>query len=137
MDIVEKYELFSRIGYISAIVFLLISVILFFALKVTKVFGYLTGITRRKAISEIRKKNENDENDFITAKINGVRNKRRYNAKIGNVDITSKIVTAEFSSMNYGGADENETILLTQNRNENKEFTIIKDITFIHTNVSI
>lgn len=137
MDIVEKYELFSRIGNISAIVFLLISVILFFALKVTKVFGYLTGITRRKAISEIRKKNENDENDFITAKINGVRNKRRDNVKIGNVDITSKIVKAEFSSMNYGDADENETILLTQNRNENKEFTIIKDITFIHTNVSI
>ena len=136
MDIVEKYELFSRIGYISAIVFLLISVILFFALKVTKVFGYLTGITRRKAISEIRKKNENDENDFITAKINGVRN-RRGNVKIGNVDITGKIATAEFSSMNYDGADENETILLTQNRNENKEFTIIKDITFIHTNVSI
>lgn len=48
MDIVEKYELFSNIGYISAIIFFIVTVILFFALKIVNVFGYLTGITRKK-----------------------------------------------------------------------------------------
>lgn len=133
MGIVEKYELFSKIGYISAIIFLLIAIILFFVLKITRVFGYLTGITRRKAISKIKKKNENDENDFITDKINGVGNRRRYTAKIGNVDITSKIVTVQL----HNAYESSETTLLEQNHNISEKFKIIKDITYIHTNINL
>lgn len=125
MDIVEKYELISKIGYASAIIFLIVAVILFFLFRITKVFGYLTGITRKKAIRNIRIKNEKEANDVITEKIsleNPIRQSR------SNMTDTSKITTVEL-----GG--ETETVLLNQDGAE--LFWIVKDITFIHTNVRI
>ena len=41
-------------GLILAIIFLILSVILFFVLDVPKAFGVVTGKTQRKAIEEIR-----------------------------------------------------------------------------------
>lgn len=127
MDIVEKYELFSNIGYISAIIFFIVTVILFFALKIVNVFGYLTGITRKKAISKIKMKNENSDNNgnnFITDKINS--------SNINNRKYTSEIENDETYMLN-----NNETTLLDSNQRINVKFEIIKDITFIHTNVNI
>lgn len=156
MDIVEKYELFSNIGYISAIIFLIIAVVLFFVLKIVKVFGYLTGITRKKAISQIKRKNENNENrekNYTTDQMNaGIGKKRRSISKISNVDITSKLVTADLSSLDEDETaimvnersnnettvlNDTETTLLAEYQSINETFKIIKDITFIHTNVNI
>ena len=55
------FRVFFLGGAILAAVFLVISVILFFVLKIPKVFGYLTGATRRKGVESIRQQSE--END--------------------------------------------------------------------------
>lgn len=55
------YEVFRYIyygGMFCAIAFLLVTVILFFALKIPQVIGDLTGATARRAIEDIRNKNE-------------------------------------------------------------------------------
>ena len=48
------FRVFFLGGAILAVVFLVISVILFFVLKIPRVFGYLTGATRRKGVESIR-----------------------------------------------------------------------------------
>lgn len=156
MDIVEKYELFSKIGYISAIIFLFIAVVLFFVLKITKVFGYLTGITRKKAISQIKRKNENNENienNYITDQMYVSKTKKRRSIfKISSANIANEFVTADLSSLDEDETsimvneisnnetsvlNDTETTLLSENQSINETFKIIKEITFIHTNVNI
>ena len=57
----ESIKKLSEICYILSGVFFLISIILFFALNILKVLGYLTGITEKKAIRNIRSQNEDSE----------------------------------------------------------------------------
>ncbi len=160
MSIVEKYELISKIGYISAIVFFVVTIILFFTLRIPATFGYLTGITRKKAINDIRKKNEGSGQTSDRLLPDG-RVRRSVTAKIGGVDITSKIQTSkvkqksteETTLLNSGTEEttllqsrqgetvlldngEDKTIILYSNP-ENRSFEIIKDITFVHSNVNI
>lgn len=53
----DQFNMFFIIGLVFAGLFLALSIVLFFVLKVPAVVGYLTGATERKAISEIRKGN--------------------------------------------------------------------------------
>lgn len=72
-------------------------------------------------------KNENSDNNgnnFITDKINS--------SNINNRKYTSEIENDETYMLN-----NNETTLLDSNQRINVKFEIIKDITFIHTNVNI
>ena len=53
----DQYNMVFMIGLVMAGVFLLLSVLLLFVLRIPAVIGYLSGSTERKAISEIRKGN--------------------------------------------------------------------------------
>ena len=53
----DQFNMIFIIGLVFAGLFLALSIVLFFVLKVPAVVGYLTGATERKAISEIRKGN--------------------------------------------------------------------------------
>lgn len=160
MDIVEKYELISQIGYVCAIVFFLIAIILFFALKIHNVFGYITGISRKKAIREINEQAGQDGNSSnITTDI---KRKSTRTEKINGAPITTKIPTLQINegdNSNRKVLKENETTLLyldettllfeTDKSQSNfdettilsnemaDEFIITKDIFFIHSDVII
>ena len=53
----DQYNMVFMIGLVMAGVFLLLSVLLLFVLRIPAVIGYLSGSTERKAVSEIRKGN--------------------------------------------------------------------------------
>lgn len=54
-EYMSTYNVLFYGGLVLAIIFLIITVILFFALKIPRVFGDLTGRTERKSIEAIRK----------------------------------------------------------------------------------
>lgn len=56
----DQFNMIFIIGLVFAGLFLALSIVLFFVLKVPSVLGYLTGATERKAISEIRKGSMNE-----------------------------------------------------------------------------
>ncbi len=56
MTLAEKYEIISRIGYITAGVFLLTAIVLFFVFNIKKIIFDLSGITEKHAINLIREK---------------------------------------------------------------------------------
>lgn len=60
MTLAEKYEIISRISYITAGVFLLAAVILFFVFNIKKIIFDLSGITERHAINMIREKRNSE-----------------------------------------------------------------------------
>ena len=51
----DQYNMVFMIGLVMAGVFLLLSVLLLFVLRIPAVIGYLSGSTERKAISATRK----------------------------------------------------------------------------------
>ena len=55
---VELLQILSVVAYILAVVMLVLSIILFFVLNIRKVIGNLSGSTAKKAINDIRQKNE-------------------------------------------------------------------------------
>ena len=55
---IEMLQTLSLIGYMLSGVFLIITIILFFVLKVPQLIGDVTGATARKAIEDIRRQNE-------------------------------------------------------------------------------
>lgn len=55
---IENLQLLSFILYIVSAVFFVLAIILFFALKIPKTVGSLSGSTARKAIKSIREQNQ-------------------------------------------------------------------------------
>lgn len=60
MTLAEKYEIISRMGYITAGVFLLAAIVLFFVFNIKKIIFDLSGITERHAINMIREKRNSE-----------------------------------------------------------------------------
>ena len=129
MNIVDKYRLISQIGYICAVVFLVIAVILFFTLKINRVFGYITGISRKKAIKEINEHNSytSDVSSGIITQDTG--RKLGRTSKIGGVPITSKIPTSKITQNNI----EETTVL------SNDETTLLytEETTLLNSNNNV
>lgn len=123
-----QYEVYLYIHYgaaILAVIMLLITIILFFALKIPAVIGDLSGATARKAIENIRNQNEstgekehapsavNRERGRLTDKISPSGNLlRNPSNKLGGGMRTEKISTQKLSE------DANETTVLYSGGNE-------------------
>lgn len=123
-----QYEVYLYIYYgaaILAVIMLLITIILFFALKIPAVIGDLSGATARKAIENIRNQNEstgekehspsavNRERGRLTDKISPSGNLLRNSSnKLGGGMRTEKISTQKLSE------DSNETTVLYSGGNE-------------------
>ncbi len=78
MTLAEKYEIISRMGYITAGVFLLAAIVLFFVFNIKKIIFDLSGITERHAINMIREK-RNSESGKIYSPSGQIRKSRIIN----------------------------------------------------------
>ncbi|MFQ9516006.1 MAG: hypothetical protein ACLRZ9_09285 [Eubacterium sp.] len=136
-------------------VMLVVTVILFFALNIRKVFGDLTGKRAKKEIQKIREDNEKFEDKrYKSDSVN--KNKEKITDEINQEavqrkpDVNAGIITAKIATQNLGAETEvlaqevsdetsilneniNETTVLSQNFLEAGIFEIESDITFIHT----
>lgn len=63
---VETLEILSIVGYILAGLFFILSVVLFFTMKVPKLVSDLTGHTEKKAIAAIRQQSEQREDNILS-----------------------------------------------------------------------
>lgn len=68
---VDTLNLLSLISYIAAGAFLVLTIVLFFALDIRRIIGDLSGKNARKAIEAIRRQNEAIGNQGNTAPITG------------------------------------------------------------------
>lgn len=72
----ETLQIFSIVSYILAAIMFVLAVVLFFVLRVPKLFGYITGLNARKAIANIHNQNEDDEDNLYNS--NSVLGKDKY-----------------------------------------------------------
>ena len=67
MIIAEQYQLLSEIGLFTGWIFFIISILLFFVLKIKATVGEITGFAAKKEIQSIRnKKRENNFQSLLT-----------------------------------------------------------------------
>ena len=155
----EMYRyVFLGAAALAAILFV-ISVVLFFTLRIPKVISDLTGRTARKAIETIRLQNEQSgDKSYQSSAVNLERGKltdkisrsgrlvSRDATPFGTGVITEKISTQKLSQDDSGettvlDADAGETAILNSGAGETtvldaeepKAFTIEYEITFVHT----
>lgn len=151
---------------VGAGIMLVLSVVLFFVLRIPRIIGDLTGRTAKRAIEKIRKINEqtgdkahnssavNLERGSVTDKIsNSGRLIRRSGPKYGTGMITEKIPTQNLSAASEG---ENTTVLQIQEETtvldtccgetevlgctaeqNAQSITVEYEIMFIHTDIVI
>lgn len=134
-----SYDLYMRIFYISgvvAFVMFVVSIILFFKLKILKAIGILTGTTAKKEIKNIRQKNK--DSNLSQNQITETLSKKTVDNEKGNTEKLETTVlnnNAETIVLNNGnettvlGADQNvfgnETTVLGANQN-NSETTVLQ-----------
>lgn len=156
----ETYRYIFIIGLILCIVMLAVSVILFFVLHVPQLIGDLSGSTARKAIQNIREKNEaGGDKTYKTSAVNQGRGKltdrisssgridARTQAPLATGVVTTKIATQQLPSAEettllepqgaavYGRQAEETTLL--DDHALSVDFEIETDITYIHTETKI
>lgn len=142
------YEIYRYVFIGAAVlcgIMAVVTIFLFFFLKIPKVVGDLTGRTARKAIEEIRQQNESSgDKTYKSSLVNRERGKLTdrisptgsiYPAETGPIAgamATEKIGTQQLDYTdvldNVGGE---ETTVLNENAGNN--FVIEYEITFIHT----
>ena len=158
------YEIYRYIfigGAILAGIMLVVSVLVFFLLKIPTVIGDLTGANARKAIENIRNQNENSgEKTYRSSQVNRERGKltdkispsgrliKNPTDILGGAMATEKIGTQQLVSDETTVLDSgnettvltgelsggNETTVLNQEDIPNNVFEIEYEITYIHTN---
>ena len=143
------YDIYQYIFIGTAIlcgIMAVITILLFFTLKIPQVIGDLTGSTARKAIEAIRLQNESSGNKtYKTSLVNQERGKitdkisPSGNLLVGETDplsyamATEKLETQQLNEtevLNNMGSEE--TAILSQS--VESSFVIESEITFIHTN---
>lgn len=157
------YEMYRYIflgGLIASCIFFVITVVLFFVLRIPKVFSDLTGRTARKAIESIRLQNEQTgDKSYKSSPVNMQRGKltdkmtrsgrivQRGDTPFGTGVITEKISTQQLppeepaGETTVLGADETtvlsaeagETTVLDAPEAQPQVFAIEFEITYIHT----
>lgn len=148
------YETYRYIFMIAAIlcgVMIVVSAVLFFVLHVPELIGDLSGSTARKAIQDIREKNEKSgDKTYKTSAVNRGRGKLTDkispSGKIHSMTqapLDTGVVTTKIATQQLTTEPSNETTVLEQWSNEttvlsaaetlNVDFEIEIDITYVHT----
>lgn len=157
----DTYRYIFIIAGILCIVMVLISVILFFTLKIPDVIADLTGRKARKGIQDIREKNESGgDKTYLTSVANRSRGKLTdkisrsgkitpsEQTPLGTGVVTSKIATQNLAPVSNettvleqqsgtgltGKLPAGETTVLSAQELENLSFEIEFEITYVHTN---
>lgn len=115
---VELLQTLSLVGYIVSAVLLVLTVILFFVLKVPQLIGYLSGATARKAIEDIRQQSEKNASAYAPSR-NASRGRLtdkispsgRLMHNTGTLGMT--VVTEKIGTQNLQPLPGNETMLLS------------------------
>lgn len=157
------YETYRYIFLIAAIlcgIMFAVSIILFFTLRVPSIIGDLSGSTARKAIQDIREKNEmSGDKTYKTSAVNRGRGKLTdkispsgrislsSQTPMGTGVVTTKIATQQLmptenettvlqqdQMMTDGKKPAGETTVLSQEELSEAPFEIEFDITYVHTN---
>lgn len=131
---VELLQTLSLVGFLLCGLFFLVTMGLFFWLKIPKVVGDITGATARKSIESIRRQNEesgekkykpsfvNVSRGRLTDKISPTGTLQRRTGRLGGGMVTEKISTmklaAESEETTILGSGSNETTVLHQQMNE-------------------
>ena len=126
------YEVYRYIfigGAILSVLFLLITLFLFFYLKIPKVIGNLTGATEKKAIKSIRIHNENSGNQ-IYASIETEKISTQNIPQCADMPETA-VLNQYTDETTMLAADIGETAVLEQQQPD--IFVIEYEITYIHT----
>ncbi len=163
------YEMYRYVFLGAAIacgVFGIMSLILFFTLRIPKVIGDLTGRTARKAIESIRHQNEKTgDKTYQSSEVNLLRGKLtdkitqsgrlvpRSTTPFGTGMITEKISTQKLDGEEPAGetavlnpteettsldsGSEETAVLDTQNQQSEQVFAVEYEITFTHTDEAI
>lgn len=124
---VELLQTLSVSGYVISGILFVLTMILFFVLKVPKLIGSLSGATARKAIEDIRKQSGSSSAAFTSSQVNADRG--RLTDKISpsgrlvhNTGMVSPVVAKTTLLTSEGG---NETTIL---RAENSQLPLVLKI---------
>lgn len=124
----QMYHLIFYIGMGLAVATLILSIILFFKLRIPKVIGDLTGSTARKVTNQIRKESENG----------GQRLKKNQIPIQSNIqDMTGGDETTPLDSFIYGMEDCAPTVDLVEQGITLSGMRIEEDITIVNSDVII
>lgn len=134
----EVYRYISTGAMIAAIVFFIISLILFFAFRIPKVIGELSGRTARKAIQSLKQKTEQSmmEAEINTQKIST--EVLQDNARASFEEVSNE--TTVLSAADSGQTTQLETSEVMKSSLQQElcvdisNFVIEKEIMFIHSN---
>lgn len=133
----EILQTLSIISYILAAIMFVTAIILFFVLHVPKLFGYITGSSARKAISDIHSQSESNEHKVYNPDLEKNSSASINNRQVWQNDgLDSSVGTEKLSNesskfvdnarnkysdsgnqdkLQYSKASEETTVLMTQN----------------------
>lgn len=134
----EVYRYISTGTMIAAIVFFIISLILFFAFRIPKVIGELSGRTARKAIQSLKQKTEQSmmEAEINTQKISTEVLQDNARASFEEVSNETTVLSAADSGQTtqLEKSEVMESSLQQELCVDISNFVIEKEIMFIHSN---
>lgn len=120
----DNYMLMYYIALAVCIVFFLITILLFFVLKIPKAFGDITGRTAKKAIQSINEENERAKAQRETERMGAMETDRitpsgkLVKDSIGNTVVTETIGTEQLGETTVLGSSAGETSVLSSNAGE-------------------
>lgn len=116
----------------TGIFFLILSVILFFKFDIRKVFGYLTGISEKKALAEIERRSKGLSSELVEKHLENIQDQT---IRVSNqMDITERLecaATEETMVLEEHATDETRPLY------PKDVFEIEEDITLVHTTETI
>lgn len=127
----------STISFAAAIVFVVVSVILWFAFKIPMVAGELSGRTAKKSIQKMRMENENAQTkhyDLKDKKHKSVKQKNlkqkslKQNHMVENRTDTDKMETELLNENHANESKSNETCLLNENVTKDINETVCLEV---------
>lgn len=129
----DIFFVISIVGYVLALICLIIAITLFFRLKIPYVIKDLNGTLAQMEISDLRKRTMNKQNIHIDIFDPENKTFSKLSGKLNNQNIINQ---QESLSYNQGIGDMGTTVLQS-NKIINKDFIIVKDIVYIHTDEKI
>ena len=143
----EMYHNIFIICSVSAGVTGLVTILLFFLLRIPAVIGELTGVTARKGIEEIRNGNVKNSHQKREPKRKKRRQKEKTDLNASNMiqsqdqQMGTAVLAQEQAIEILGWNRQMETALLQNQENDTAllgaEFEVLQDITIVHTEESV
>ena len=156
MNLNNVLEILTYLFYALSIIGLLVSIFIFFRLRIVEVIQDLTGKLTEKQIKEMRARSENEIHknfgqDILESGLGETGNTGGKKVKATRLGATGKTAEKSVTTMSTGqefqigslqnqlhAADaQNGTTVLKSNREINKNFILIKNIVYINTSESI